>query len=130
MLLKEFFERVYPYTRSEKYYPSRKNTGILVLYETFQHTWMFDNVGKQTWRGRKLFFSNHAEVRPTADQIYIDIPDTPPNRSVTLTVTMDSRGFEGTYECKWIMIDSKGNDCYRNSSQFHFIVRTRFAIEK
>ena len=100
------------------------------IYETFQHTWMFDNVGKQTWRGRKLFFSNHAEVRPTADQIYIDIPDTPPNRSVTLTVTMDSRGFEGTYECKWIMIDSKGNDCYRNSSQFHFIVRTRFAIEK
>ena len=99
------------------------------IYETFQHTWMFDNVGKQTWRGRKLFFANHAEVRPSADQIYIDVPDTPPNKSVTLTVTMNSSGFEGTYECKWIMIDSKGNDCYRNSSQFDFVVHTRFVIE-
>ena len=99
------------------------------IYETFQHTWMFDNVGKQTWRGRKLFFANHAEVRPSTDQIYIDVPETPPNKSVTLTVTMNSSGFEGTYECKWIMIDSKGNDCYRYSSQFDFVVHTRFVIE-
>ena len=98
------------------------------IYQCFQHTWEFDNVGSQTWRGRKLFFINHDAVRPRADKIYIDIPDTPPQKGVNVTVNIDTRGFEGSYECKWIMIDSEGNDCYPNSNQFSFIVHTRFVI--
>ena len=100
------------------------------IYQGFQHTWEFENTGTQTWRGRKLFYINHETARPRADHIYIDIPDTPPNKGVKLTVTMDPRGFEGTHECKWVMIDSGGDNCFPNSNQLSFVVHTRFVIEK
>ena len=96
------------------------------LDEIFEHTWVFDNVGTQTWTGRRLYFSNHDEVRPRADSNYIDIPDTPPNHSVRLTVRMDARSFEEKSECKWIMIDSEGKDCFPNSSQFTIVVDVTF----
>ena len=96
------------------------------LDEIFEHTWEFDNVGTQTWTGRRLYFSNHDEVRPRAETNYIDIPVTPPNHSVKLTVQMDARSFEERSECKWIMIDDVGKDCFPNSSQFTIVVDVTF----
>ncbi len=119
------------YPDDQVYYKSKyRPTYDVDIYQMFQHTWEFENAGTQTWRGRRLFFANHEIARPRADCVYIDIPDTPPSKGVKLTVTMDPRGFEGTHECKWIMIDSGGDDCYPNSNQFSFVVHTRFAIEK
>lgn len=100
------------------------------IYEKFQHTWEFENTGSQVWRGRRLIFSNHGTVRPRAEVNYIDIPETPPHKGVKLTVNMDARGFEGTSECKWIMVDSDGNDCFPNSNTFTFIVITKYAYQK
>lgn len=100
------------------------------IYEKFQHTWEFENVGTQVWCGRRLYFSNHDTVRPRADINYIDIPYTPPHKSVKITVSMDSRGFEEKSECKWIMTDSDGNDCFPNSNTFTFIVSAKFKYEK
>lgn len=96
--------------------------------EVFEHTWVFDNIGKQTWRGRRLFFSNHSEVRPRAEANYIDVPDTPPNKSVRITAKIDSRSFEGKTECIWIMVDEDGNNCFPGSSQFTIIVDATFQI--
>ncbi len=96
--------------------------------EVFEHTWVFDNIGKQTWRGRRLFFSNHSEVRPRAEANYIDVPDTPPNKSVRITAKIDSRSFEGKTECVWIMVDEDGNNCFPGSSQFTIIVDATFQI--
>ena len=119
------------YPDDQVYYKSKfRPTYDVDIYKVFQHTWEFDNVGTQTWRGRRLFYVNHDTARPRADRIYIDIPDTPPNKGVKLTVTMDPRGFEGTHECKWVMIDSGGDNCFPNSNQFSFVVHTRFVIEK
>lgn len=119
------------YTDDSVYLKSKyRPTYTVDIYQVFQHTWEFENAGIQTWRGRKLFFSNHDAVRPKADHIYIDIPDTPPNKGVQLTVTMDARGFEGSYECNWVMIDSGGNNCYPNSNQFSFVINTRFSPKK
>ena len=100
------------------------------IYEKFQHTWEFENIGTQTWRGRRLFFSNHDTVRPRAETNYIDIPDTPPHKGVKITVSMDARGFEGKSECKWIMVDSEDNDCFPNSNTFTFVVSTKFEYQK
>lgn len=100
------------------------------IYEKFQHTWEFENVGTQVWRGRRLFFSNHDTVRPRAETNYIDIPDTPPHKGVKITVSMDARGFEGKSECKWIMVDSEDNDCFPNSNTFTFVVSTKFEYQK
>ena len=100
------------------------------IYEKFQHTWEFENTGTQTWRGRRLFFSNHDAVRPRAKENYIDIPDTPPHKDVKITVSMDARGFEGISECKWIMVDSDGNDCFPNSNTFTFVVSAKFEYQK
>lgn len=100
------------------------------IYEKFQHTWEFENTGTQKWRGRRLFFSNHDAVRPRAKENYIDIPDTPPHKDVKITVSMDARGFEGISECKWIMVDSDGNDCFPNSNTFTFVVSAKFEYQK
>lgn len=100
------------------------------LDEIFEHTWEFDNVGTQTWTGRRLYFLNHDEVRPRAESNYIDIPVTPPNHSVKLTVQMDARSFEEKSECKWIMIDDAGKDCFPNSGQFTIVVDVTFQTEK
>lgn len=100
------------------------------IYEKILHTWEFENVGTQTWRGRKLYFSNHDAVRPRADTNYIDIPDTPPHKSVKITASIDTRGFEGTTECRWIMVDSGNNDCFPNSSTFTIVIKTKFEYGK
>lgn len=96
------------------------------IYEKFQHTWMFENVGTQVWRGRKLYFFNYNTVHPRAEQIYIDIPETPPHKGVKITASMDARGFEGKSKCRWIMVDSENNDCFPNSDTFTFVVSTKF----
>lgn len=96
------------------------------LDQAFEHTWIFDNVGTQTWTGRRLYFSNHDKVRPRAESDYIDIPDTPPNHTATVTVRIDPRSFETKSECLWIMVDSDGNNCFPHSGQFTIIVDVTF----
>ena len=96
------------------------------IYEKFRHTWIFDNIGTQEWKGRKLYFSNNDSVRPKAESVYVLIPDTPPQKSVKVSVEMDARGFEGVSECKWIMIDGEGNDCFPNCNSFAFTISSTF----
>lgn len=100
------------------------------IYEVFLHTWEFENIGTQVWRGRRLYLSNHDVIRPRTDANYIDIPDTPPHKGVKITVSMDARSFEGKTECKWIMVDKDNNDCFPNSSTFTFVVSTKFEYQK
>lgn len=119
------------YPGDQIYFTSKfRPTYQVNIYEKFQHTWEFENVGTQVWRGRRLFFSNHDAVRPRAGSVYIDIPDTPPHKGVKITVSMDARGFEGKSECRWIMVDSDNNDCFPNSNTFIFIISTRFEYQK
>ena len=96
------------------------------LDQVFEHTWVFDNVGTQTWSGRRLYFSNHDEVRPRAETNYIDIPDTPPNHTATVSVHIDPRSFEKRSECLWIMVDDQGRNCFPHGSQFTIIVDVTF----
>lgn len=106
-----------------------KPTYDVKLYEKFTHTWNFENMGTQTWRGRRLFFSNHDTARPRAKAPYIDIPETPPHKGVVLSIEMDARGFEERTECRWIMVDSENNDCFPNSGYFSFFVNARYEYE-
>lgn len=119
------------YPGDQIYFKSKyRPTYQVNIYEKFQHTWEFENIGTQVWRRRRLFFSNHDTVRPRAEINYIDIPDTPPHKGVKITVSMDARGFEGKSECKWIMVDSDDNDCFPNSNTFMFVVSTKFEYQK
>lgn len=119
------------YPGDQIYFKSKfRPTYQVNIYEKFQHTWEFENTGTQVWRGRRLYFLNHDAVRPRADANYIDIPDTPPQKSVKITVSMDARGFEGKSECKWVMVDSDDNDCFPNSNTFTFLVNTKFEYQK
>lgn len=97
--------------------------------EDIVHTWNFSNVGTQTWTGRRLYFSNHDKVHPRASSNYIDIPDTPPGNRVKITVSMNAHGFEGKSECVWIMVDSDGNECFRHSGIFTFVIDANFKFE-
>lgn len=93
----------------------------------FQHTWVIQNDGKQTWRGRKLIFSNRAEVRPRADTDTLDIPDIPPGESIKITTGYNARGFEGNWDCIWEMQDCDGNNCFPNNKRmFCITVNAKF----
>lgn len=106
--------------------PEHKRSYTGFMYEKLEITWQFSNLGKQTWRGRKLYLSNHGEIRPRAESNYIDIPETPPNKGVKISAVIELRPFEGHTTCKWIMVDSDGNDCFPGSWMFDIDVDVRF----
>lgn len=96
------------------------------MYEKLTVTWKFSNLGKQTWRGRKLYLSNHGEIRPRAESDYIEIPETPPNKGVDISTVIELRPFEGHTTCHWIMVDSEDNDCYPGSRMFDIEIDVKF----
>lgn len=115
----------------DQVYPNMKYRPVysVNVREDVVHTWNFSNVGTQTWTGRRLYFQNHDEVRPRASSNYIDIPDTPPGKSVKVSVSMNAHGFEGKTECVWIMVDADGNDCFQHSGIFTFVIDANFKFE-
>lgn len=82
------------------------------FYERFTHTWKIINTGKITWKGRKLIWQNIDEITPCAEQLSIDLPDTAPNQSATVSAEFDARGEENTFVSKWIMINEEGKNCF------------------
>lgn len=87
----------------------------VAYYEKFEHTWVIHNWGKTIWDGRKLVFSNPDSVTPKAKKYEIDVPYLEPGKITKLNVCYDARGKEGTFLCKWNMLDADGNDCFPNS---------------
>ncbi len=106
--------------------PNHKRSYSGFMYEKLTVTWKFSNLGKQTWRGRKLYLSNHGEIRPRAESNYIEIPETPPNKGVEVTTVIELRPFEGHTTCHWIMVDSEDNDCYPGSRTFDIEIDVKF----
>jgi len=106
--------------------PEHKRSYSGYMYEKLEVTWKFSNLGKQTWKGRKLYLSNHDEIRPRAESNYVEIPDTPPHTGVQVSVIVDLRPFEDTWICKWVMIDSEGNDCFPGSRMFDIEIDVKF----
>lgn len=106
--------------------PEHKRSYFGYMYEKLEVTWNFSNLGKQTWKGRKLYLSNHDEIRPRAESYYVEIPDTPPNTGVQVSVIVDLRPFEEMSICKWVMIDSEGNDCFPGSRMFDIEIDVKF----
>lgn len=93
------------------------------------HEWIIQNRGRHEWKGRKLYFQNHAEVRPRAVSNYVDIPDTPVGQYVKIATSIDARRYEGTTICHWIMIDDQGEDCFPNSRMFDITLIAEFVYE-
>ncbi len=106
--------------------PDHKRSYSGFMYEKLTVTWKFSNLGTQTWRGRKLYLSNHDEIRPRAESNYIEIPETPPKTGVEISVVIELRPFEGRTTCHWIMVDSDDNDCYPGSRMFDIDIDVKF----
>ena len=106
--------------------PDHKRSYSGFMYEKLTITWKFSNLGTQTWRGRKLYLSNHDEIRPRAESNYIEIPETPPKTGVEISVVIELRPFEGRTTCHWIMVDSDDNDCYPGSRMFDIDIDVKF----
>lgn len=96
--------------------------------QSFRHEWMIRNAGKTPWKNRRLRMINQADIRPRPAQEEIIIPDTLPGETVKVSVEIDGRGFEGTYECKWIMEDPDGVNCFPDESRLNVIVISTFEI--
>ena len=95
---------------------------------SFRHEWVIRNSGKILWKNRKLKMINQGEIRPRAVQAVIPIPDTEPGEIVKVSVEIECRGFEGTYECKWIMVDQDEVDCFPDETGLNVIVISTFEI--
>ena len=106
--------------------PEHKRSYSGFMYEKLEVTWKFSNLGKQIWKGRKLYLSNHDEIKPRAENNYVEIPDTPPNKGVRVSMIIDLRPFEETSTCRWVMIDSEGNDCFPGSRMFDIEIDVKF----
>ena len=83
-------------------------------YENVTHTWIIHNSGKCNWVGRKLVLVGSEDLEIDIKENEVTIPDTNPNEIVKVFVEIDSRGMEGSHECKWEMHDSAGNNCFPN----------------
>lgn len=86
------------------------------FYEHFTHTWKLLNSGKVKWTSRKLVCTNNDNIKPDADMVCIDIPDTEPNGKATITVAFDARGTEDTFVSTWSIVDAEGKDCFSEHS--------------
>jgi len=106
--------------------PDHKRSYSGFMYEKLTITWKFSNLGTQTWHGRKLYLSNHDEIRPRAESNYIEIPETPPKTGVEISAVIELRPFEGHTTCHWIMVDSDDNDCYPGSRMFDIDIDVKF----
>jgi hypothetical protein len=84
------------------------------LYETFKHTWVIHNSGNQSWCSRRLVFVNASDVRPSASEMEIEIPETAPGEIIKIATSFYARGFEGKFDCIWEMQDCDGNNCFPN----------------
>lgn len=115
------------YLDDEVYFkPEHKGSYSGFMYEKQTVTWKFSNLGKQTWRGRKLYLSNHDELRRWAESNYIEIPETPPKTAVEISVDIELRPFEGHKIFHWIMVDSDDNDCYPGNRMFYIDIDVKF----
>ena len=99
--------------------PEHKRSYSGYMYEKLEVIWKFS-------KGRKLYLSNHGDIRPRAESNYVEIPDTPPNTGVQVSMIIDLRPFEDDTVCKWIMIDSEGNDCFPGSRMFDIEINVKF----
>ena len=106
--------------------PDHKRSYSGFMYEKLTVTWKFSNLGTQTWCGRKLYLSNHDEIRPRAESNCIEIPETPPKTGVEISAVIELRPFEGHTTCHWIMVDSDDNDCYPGSRMFDIEIDVKF----
>lgn len=84
------------------------------IYEEFKHTWVIHNSGHRCWYGRKLVFVNTTDVRPSSNEIEIEIPETAPGEIIKIATSFLARGIEGKFNCIWEMRDSDGNNCFPN----------------
>lgn len=83
-------------------------------YETIHHEWVIHNYGKAIWTGRSLAMINQSEIRPKFSQTKIDLPDVLPGGITKIAVDISANGFEGSFNCKWEMQDSEGNNCLKD----------------
>lgn len=97
-----------------------RNHQIACHEKNMVHEWIIQNRGQREWKGRRLYFANHAEVKPRAASVYVDIPDTQPGEYIKVATSMDARRHEGKTVCHWIMLDDQGDDCFPNSNTFDF----------
>jgi len=82
------------------------------FYEHFTHTWRIENQGKVLWKNRKLVCQNDSEITPCVFPQEVVIPETQPNKSVTISVEFDARGVEKEFISKWTMVNENGQDCF------------------
>ncbi len=97
-------------------------------YERIRHEWVIHNYGKAIWTGRSLVLANKSEIRPKFSLTKISIPDVMPGRTTRIAVDIFANGFEGSFNCKWEMQDSEGNNCFPNS-RFVFDVTVNVSFD-
>lgn len=103
---------------------SPKGCHQVTFYEKFTHQWTIKNTGTVTWIDRFLECTNQSETRIRALDIRVPVPKVAPGDEACLTIPMDARGFEGTFESIWEMKDNTGRLCFPDKNKALKLVAT------
>lgn len=90
--------------------------------ETFEKVWRLRNVGSVEWEGRFLMRMNDAPCR-TPDRV--EIPRTPPGRSVDIKVLVRAPQEPGNCRIYWKMVDLQGRSLFPGKRPIFLDVRVR-----
>jgi len=118
----------YPNDRMAVFISANDRIQSLGSHSSLKYTWKIKNTGKLTWKDRKLKIANQDKIRTRATKQEFEIPETFPGDTAYIDVEIQGRGFEGTYQCKWIMVDKDGSNCFPEDEDLNFTVTAAFNL--
>jgi transcriptional regulator with XRE-family HTH domain len=101
------------------------DNSLVLVGQVFEKIWEIQNLGKVPWIGRRLVCvdeavnlriqSGIAPYQPCLlipAECSVTIPDTLPEKCVTLSVTFTAPEYPGTFLSYWKMVDADGRFCF------------------
>lgn len=118
----------YPNDRMAVFISANDRNQSMGSHSSLKYTWRIKNTGKLIWKNRKLRIENQDKIRPRTVKQEFEIPETCPGDMAYIDVEIQGRGFEGTYQCKWIMVDKDGSNCFPEDKDLNFTVTAAFNL--
>lgn len=88
------------------------NGHMVTTGTSFTKTWVIENMGLMTWKGRFLREENPGASGLVPDAFIIPIPLTRPGNRVTISVKFTAPEYPATCVSYWKMVDSDGKLCF------------------
>lgn len=121
-------DSAYLHSLKDQNYGNQRGRYNLQVYEQMHYTFVIRNTGSCHWQGRRLVFQESKEIRPQVTPVAVALSDAAPGEDARGAVLLDARGFEGDFNCRWVMVDAAGEDCFPQAPEI-FTLRLVVAFD-